>query len=517
MPASFIQIPIDLIRYVSERKLSGLQYRLWLHLFALDPFGDRYVPIPSPEEIALELGVCARSISRAAQRLIDLDLFDFNVNSWSAKNTIINKSGKKSPRTKRSNFGQKDPGCTNETKKSDSRQKDPTDKPGATNNRHSEPSHTVSDLKQTLSYESEGQENKANIEDIEPIADYWLEDEVDCTTLVKSEDLKEGSNSARVELIRNKKSDVDENITAEIVYLNSDSDVVVNSIASKNPFNWLPPGPWNVGGKLDPQFRDWLAIEWKNRYGGTIHQKRADVLSHFRKDPANLAIRWEQYSDEYLDRYQNTQMRLANGLAIGQEEQKQLIENHGALTKPLPETLSPVAANKQTTTNRLVAVSTKERSSRIDDRTKLVKELPSNTTNLENNFPSNENKVHAVLRDTLIQKNWLGNNKFTIDWQQLKEEEKPDNPVAYRNWQPEEIERPADPSQIQEFLRSFRLRSSMPTVKQQVEPNNELKKLNAWLKDDILYPEAVKRAKAAGYEIEYSCEGVAMLILESEF
>ena len=60
MPASFIQIPIELINYVKAKKLSGLQYSLWLFLYSLDPFGDRFVPIPSPEAIASELNVCAR-------------------------------------------------------------------------------------------------------------------------------------------------------------------------------------------------------------------------------------------------------------------------------------------------------------------------------------------------------------------------------------------------------------------------------------------------------------------------
>ncbi|MGF1488950.1 MAG: hypothetical protein ACFBSE_17840, partial [Prochloraceae cyanobacterium] len=46
---------------------------------------------------------------------------------------------------------------------------------------------------------------------------------------------------------------------------------------------------------------------------------------------------------------------------------------------------------------------------------------------------------------------------------------------------------------------------------------SQLSKLNSWLQDPILYSEAVKRAKSAGYAIEYSRDGVAIRINEPEF
>ncbi|MFN9174550.1 MAG: hypothetical protein ACK58N_08575 [Synechocystis sp.] len=108
-------------------------------------------------------------------------------------------------------------------------------------------------------------------------------------------------------------------------------------------FNWLPEGPWNIEGKLDPNFRDWLAQDWQALYGGTIHQKRADVLTHFKKDPANLAIRWEQYRSEFLDRVQNTQILLSQGVAVKPETQELLLTNQRALTAELPAEMNPVA------------------------------------------------------------------------------------------------------------------------------------------------------------------------------
>ena len=75
-------------------------------------------------------------------------------------------------------------------------------------------------------------------------------------------------------------------------------------------FDWVPNGPWLVDGKLDPNFVDWQARDWLKAYGGDLHKKRADVLRHFKKDAANLAIAWEQYRSEQHHRYSNAALRM---------------------------------------------------------------------------------------------------------------------------------------------------------------------------------------------------------------
>ncbi|MGH2414332.1 MAG: hypothetical protein ACRDEA_11730, partial [Microcystaceae cyanobacterium] len=107
-------------------------------------------------------------------------------------------------------------------------------------------------------------------------------------------------------------------------------------------FDWIPDGPWKVVGKLDPNFVTWQALDWQKAYGGDLHKKRADVLRHFKKDPANLAIAWEQYSGEQLHRYENAAVRMHNGLEIRPDEQQQLIQHSRAVTEPLPEAINPV-------------------------------------------------------------------------------------------------------------------------------------------------------------------------------
>jgi hypothetical protein len=131
---SFVQIPFELINYVRSLKLSGTQYDLWLYLYSRDPYGDRFVEIPSPAEIAVELGVNPRTIQRAAQRLQDADLFDFAIDKWKAKNTTSKGNGKNfasdkmiQKRTKRSRCGQNDPVDDKMIQMSAIGQKDPID------------------------------------------------------------------------------------------------------------------------------------------------------------------------------------------------------------------------------------------------------------------------------------------------------------------------------------------------------------------------------------------------------
>ena len=525
MPASFIQIPIALIDYVKLRKLSGIQYTLWLYLYTLDPFGDRYVPIPSPNQIATKLGVSARTIQRAAQRLADLDLFDFNIGSWAAKNTTTNKKSAKNSNRKKGSFcRQSDKNVESRTKMSQPRQNDPNAEHKSTQSKHPSSSQTNTDQENTLS-EIAREEILDNNLALDLTVDYWSLDSTDTSIPVEIEILNEGSTSADVELNINKNNKQNEIVTAEIVSVSNHSDVIAATSSapelptknsSKNAFSWLSPGPWNIEGKLDPNFRDWLAKDWMQRYGGTIHQKRADVLAHFRKDPANLAIRWEQYSSEYLDRYKNTQIRLENGLDLKVDEQKRLIENQAALTRELPQEMSPVAFKKALQVDRSAVTPVKKISPTSELRDSL--EYDRNIKKVTNNTNNNNQKTN--LSSTQKETGISNDNGSTIDWQKLPDDEvKPDNVEAYLEWQPSEIENTASSEQVQELFKSFRKSfGSMPKVSQeQVEAANELEKLNTWLLDEILYPVALQRAKSAGYKIEYSCEGVAISISEPEF
>ncbi|MGF1485591.1 MAG: hypothetical protein ACFBSE_00575 [Prochloraceae cyanobacterium] len=59
----------------------------------------------------------------------------------------------------------------------------------------------------------------------------------------------------------------------------------------------------------------------------------------------------------------------------------------------------------------------------------------------------------------------------------------------------------ADPKQVAEVVRGFlaKFKSTPKPDRSSQSDKSQLSKLNSWLKDPILYPEAVKRAKNAGY------------------
>lgn len=88
-PPPFVQIPVWLIDYILTLKLTGTQHDLLLLLWKLDPYGDRWVEVPPPNELAVLLGVDARTIQRAARRLEDCDLFEVEIKRWKVRNTTV--------------------------------------------------------------------------------------------------------------------------------------------------------------------------------------------------------------------------------------------------------------------------------------------------------------------------------------------------------------------------------------------------------------------------------------------
>jgi DNA-binding transcriptional regulator YhcF (GntR family) len=99
---NYIRIPAEALHIARDRRLTATQLELWLYLVELDNYGDRLRPLPTPSEIAIVLGVDARTVERAARRLEDLGLFEFSINTWRGRNPY----GVKAPAN---GFGSKDP------------------------------------------------------------------------------------------------------------------------------------------------------------------------------------------------------------------------------------------------------------------------------------------------------------------------------------------------------------------------------------------------------------------------
>lgn len=109
----------------------------------------------------------------------------------------------------------------------------------------------------------------------------------------------------------------------------------------------LPVGEWTINGKLDGKFHDWMAAKWLESYGdrykGDRFAARADILAHFINQPEKLPIRWQQYSEEYSYRYQQTSSLLAAGIKVEEDYQQRLVENVRAVANPLSLEDNPVA------------------------------------------------------------------------------------------------------------------------------------------------------------------------------
>ncbi len=101
-------------------------------------------------------------------------------------------------------------------------------------------------------------------------------------------------------------------------------------------WDWIPEGPWKTEqGKLDTPFQTAIAQRWIKEHGGDLHEKKANVLKHFKNDPANLPIEWEWYQSVTLHKAANIQTRRLAGADTTTDEQE--ILNHGRAFAQLPQ------------------------------------------------------------------------------------------------------------------------------------------------------------------------------------
>ena len=281
--ARFFKLSRETSDLLINARLTAAEWRLWVYLISLDPFGDSYLDLPDTITIFEKCRLSKATFYRAIAKFQELELFDFQDKGFSFRNL---------------QGSQKRESCLkNETE----------NLRNETGNLKSATATICTDF-QTLSNKSE-----------QP-------DQI-------FEDNQDGQEEAIAILIENKLE----------LEKEKGSEACTNKVKQCS-FNWLPVGPWSIDGKLDPNFRDWLAHTWLSQFGGDIHQRRADVLSHFKKDPANLPIRWEQYQSEFLNRFENAQILVDNGVAIPETSQAKLIANQRAITQSLPQEMNPIAS-----------------------------------------------------------------------------------------------------------------------------------------------------------------------------
>lgn len=88
--ATYAKIPTEALAIA--RKLTKSQYDIWTYLWEIDPYGNHKRQLPTPADIAKELGLHERTVTRACDKLQDLGLFEFEIQRWACLNNYGSKS-----------------------------------------------------------------------------------------------------------------------------------------------------------------------------------------------------------------------------------------------------------------------------------------------------------------------------------------------------------------------------------------------------------------------------------------
>ncbi len=251
-------------------------------------------------------------------------------------------------------------------------------------------------------------------------------------------------------------------------------------------WDWLPDGAWAIEGKLDSAFHSWLAQKWQQEHGGDIHMHRRNVLSHFKKDPANLAIAWLSYQEETKHRYENVATRIANGVEIKPEEQKLLVARSRAITEQLPDEINPVSkplgliGNGVLTNNcgkpiNLVGNGDGKPTSNFGDNPLVPRSTADDVTSDSSNLIGNG----VLTNDCGKPINLVGNGDGKPTFITLNNApEGAEGAEAYHLYQPEKIDRPVDKKSLFEKLRNLTTKFSFPEVAKRKPETPDLESLS---------------------------------------
>ncbi|MEB3191147.1 MAG: hypothetical protein VKL42_12470 [Snowella sp.] len=478
-------------------KFTAAEHRLWLYLTSIDPFGEKYIDMPDTLTILEACDIGKTTFYAAIAKFQELEMFDFQDKGFSFRNRMANPDTVECPKSRKifRNLGKEIPknrkgfrktGKVSEKPNSNS-EKPNSDSEKPNSNSEISESTIYTEFQISLSEYSEGEREEI-----------FQGDHIHIQT--QPESLVEDTN-VLTDSLADPKGLGEEKFSAAAATITVPIKPVPKPNRPGTPkiTDWIPEGPWKTEGKLDVNFRDWLAQCWVNEYGGKLYKRQADVLSHFKKDPNNLPIAWEQYQNEFLKRYQNTQILLDNGVEIEPEYQQTLIANQRAITAELPPEISPIAM--PTTPTKPILIEKPEPTT----ETKAI--APSTPASVEIIPPSNENAA------------------------------------AYKLYKAPVIENPATPEQLAEVaqkLKNLKAKFSFGNSTERMEnpkpatvtENQEeaeakeaaakkeayLKELNVWIKDPILRPDAMRKVmQSEDYKCNFNEEGEPYEVVYLEF
>lgn len=309
--------------------LKDSELRLWLYLSTLMPFKDSEI-ILATKDIAVVLGFSQRTIQRSLQRLIQLELFDFEVLKAKIK------------RHQTDNQTEIMHGVT--CRRSD------TDVAEAsqTSPKWSDMSPKWSDMSRAAG-ESLSQQGFQNSPDYTDYTDY-------------SRSLSDGNSKKENE----QTSEENKNghyIDVNVVPLNGQIKSPLRHSSGLDKFSAAPVcsekheyliydgenTPWlNVPRRRNdiffkPEFMEWHGRRWLEKFPNKrdIHEAIADFRSSLLNNPDKIPGRWEEYENHILHHAQNIQIRLEHGCQISESEQQKMIQHLPAINQPVQQEILP--------------------------------------------------------------------------------------------------------------------------------------------------------------------------------
>ena len=295
--------------------------------------------------------------------------------------------------------------------------------------------------------------------------------------------------------------------------------------------NWIPDGVWcTEPGKLDPEFVKWSVTWWMGKFDcKDEYDAKANVLAYYKNDLTKLVIRWEQYSNTYLAKYKNADLRLSHGCKVDEKEEKELKNNVRAVTKPLPPEMSYEDKQLQQTNNSVT---------QLDPTPETKKIAPAflgainDKINEKHNLVKKDRDENSVRGSKTVANTIVSSveNKIYNDIP-----EHADNVGAYRNFdraeydrkRKQESEQLATSEQWAEFtakFKTFNKKSSLRPIVSDKEDlhqkiEKQLKTLNSFLQsgDAILIAEALKAAEREDFVVIRDSLGRPIKIEDMEF
>ena len=388
----------------------------------------------------------------------------------------------------------------------------------------------------------------------ENLEDYWLNNEEDNSKVeqLKQEALNQTVEAEIIEEQAETVSTLDKEPATAIVANPNLSQSTVYSACStfenkfrdraKNPkqtnmerlqeaLNWIPDGVWcTEPGKLDPEFLKWSVSWWMGKFDcKDEYDAKANVLAYYKNDLTKLVIRWEQYSNTYLAKYKNADLRLSHGCKVDEKEEKELKNNVRAVIKPLPPEMSYEDKQLQQTSNSVT---------QLDPTPETKKIAPAflrainDKINEKHNLVKKDRDENSVRGSKTVANTIVSSveNKIYNDIP-----EHADNVGAYRNFDRAEYDRKrkqeeeqlATSEQWAEFtakFKTFNKKSSLrPVVEDTEDPlekvRKQLKTLNSFLEsgDAVLIGEALKAAEKENFVVIRNKLGHPIKIEDLEF